>query len=278
MKIVDSHQHFWHYSPEKLPWITDALEVQKRDFLPEDLERDLLQNGVSGCVAVQASQTEEETHFLLRMADSHPFVQGVVGWIDLESPDLEEKLNAYLPFRKLKGFRHILQDEEDPAYILRPRFQRGLDTLFKKGYSYDLLVFPRQLAGAIETARNFPEAPMVIDHLAKPPIAKGELQPWRDQIEQLGDFPNLYAKLSGMVTEHDWQHWKEGDFRPYLDVMMHVFGEDRLMYGSDWPVCLLAASYSEVIGILRKFLTNYPREVQQKIWADNAERFYRLQS
>ncbi|WP_245189489.1 amidohydrolase family protein [Lunatimonas salinarum] len=276
MRIVDSHQHFWKYSPEEFPWITDALNVLKTDFLPEDLEKVFQINGVSGCVAVQAAQTEEETNFLLRLADSHPFIQGVVGWIDLEAPNLEEKLNAYLPFRKLKGFRHILQDEADPAYILRPKFQKGLETLFKKGYSYDILVFPKQLDGAIETVRNFPEASMVIDHLAKPPIAKGELEPWRDQMEQLGSFPNVYGKLSGMVTEHDWTQWKAGDFHPYLDVMMKIFGADRLMYGSDWPVCLLAASYSEVIGVLRKFLEGYPEEVQQKIWAENAEKFYKL--
>ncbi|EON78262.1 L-fuconolactone hydrolase [Lunatimonas lonarensis] len=274
--MIDAHQHFWHYRSADFPWITDKLQVLKRDFLPEELGRILERNGVSGCVAVQAAQHDKETHFLLDLADANPFIRGVVGWIDLEAFNLSEKLHAYLPFSKLKGFRHILQDEEDPSYILRPGFQKGLDVIFERGYTYDLLVFPHQLDGALQTVRNFPEAPMVIDHLAKPGIAKGEIHSWKEKMQSFGEFPHVYGKLSGMVTEHTWDSWKPADFLPYLETMMEVFGEDRLMFGSDWPVCLLAGTYEEVKGVVELFLEGFSPEVRRKVWADNAVRFYSL--
>lgn len=276
MKIIDSHQHFWKYDPVDLPWITDKLSVLKKDFLPEDLKKVYQKNNVDGCVAVQAAQTDGETHFLLEMADKNPFIKGVVGWIDLESPNLEEQLNAYVPFSKLKGFRHILQDEEDARYILRPGFQQGLKILFEKDYTYDVLVFPHQLEGAVEAIRQFPDAPFVIDHLAKPYIAKKEIEAWGHALEPLKDFPNVYCKVSGMVTENDWGNWHLHDFFPYLDVVMEVFGENRLMFGSDWPVCLVAADYSQVKRIVEEYFQGFSPEAKQKIWVDNAVSFYKL--
>lgn len=276
MKIIDAHQHFWHYDQKELPWITEKLAILKRDYLPEELEAIYKEQGVAGCVAVQAAQSERETHFLLSLADQHPFIKGVVGWIDLESPQLADALKAYLPFPKLKGFRHILQDEKDPEYVLRPAFQKGLETIFSLGFTYDILVFPHQLPGAIETVKRFPGARMVIDHLAKPEIAKGNLASWKAQMMHLKDFDNVYCKLSGMVTEHHWKSWAKEDFYPYLDVMMDVFGVDRLMYGSDWPVCLLSGTYGEVKGILESYLDRFSTEQREKVWFGNAKSFYQL--
>jgi L-fuconolactonase len=276
MKIIDSHQHFWKFDPEQFPWITDNLYSLKRDFLPPDLETVFIKNKIIGCVAVQAAQTQEETRFLLALAEQHEFIKGVVGWIDLRAASLADDLQAFGSFEKLKGFRHILQDEADPNFILQPDFQRGLEIIFAHGYTYDILVFPHQLKGALETVSRFPNAPFVIDHLAKPNIKDKSISEWKELLLTFKDFPQVYGKLSGMVTESDWKHWKTEDFFPYLDVMMEVFGEDRLMFGSDWPVCLLAASYEGVKGVLQAYLSNFPEAVQTKIWSANAINFYKL--
>lgn len=278
MKIIDSHQHFWKFNPATLPWITDSLHQLKRDFLPSDLRRIYTEHDISGCVAVQAAQTVEETRFLLSLAESNPFIKGVVGWIDLKSNALTEALNEFESFEKLKGFRHILQDESDPYYISHPDFQRGLDVIFSRGYTYDILVFPSQLRGALDTVSRFPNARFVIDHLAKPNIKHKSINDWRNLMVEFRGFPNVFCKLSGMVTESDWKDWKMKDFFPYMDVMMDVFGEDRLMFGSDWPVCLLAASFGEVKGVLEAYLSNFPKSVQEKIWSANALNFYKINS
>ncbi|MFC4871699.1 amidohydrolase family protein [Negadavirga shengliensis] len=276
MNIIDSHQHFWKYKPERYPWISGKMPALKKDFSPADLKPIYKVHGISGCVAVQAVQDEEENHFLLDLAASHSFIFGVVGWIDLQSPDLRERLNAYLPFQKLKGFRHVLQDEADPDFILRPDFQKGLEAIFEAGYSYDLLVYPHQLKGAIKTVKNFPEAAFVLDHIAKPDVRSNRLGEWEDLMEELAGSSSVFCKLSGMVTEADWDSWHVEDFFPYLDVVIEAFGEDRVMYGSDWPVCLLAADYGQVKDILDKYLEDYPDETKAKIWGGNAAGFYRL--
>lgn len=278
MKIIDSHQHFWKFDPVQFPWITDSLHLLKRDFLPSELKNVYSEHNISGCIAVQAAQTVEETRFLLSLAENNPFIQGVVGWIDLKSNSLKEDLNEFKTFEKLKGFRHILQDESDPNYIRHPDFQRGLEVIFGNGYSYDILVFPNQLKGALDTVSHFPKAHFVIDHLAKPDIKHQSISVWRDLMAEFKDFPNVLCKLSGMVTEGDWKDWKKEDFYPYMDVMMDVFGEDRLMFGSDWPVCLLAASFAEVKGVLETYLSNFPKSVQEKIWSENALKFYKINS
>ncbi len=277
MMKIDAHQHFWTYDPEKLPWIGEDLGVLKNDFLPQDLEPLLQQHGLDGCVAVQASQTELETHFLLDLSADHPFIKGVVGWVDLEAKDLETKLDAYLPFRKLKGFRHILQDEEDPNYILRPQFLEGISTLGKRGYSYDILVFPHQMPGVLKALEELPEMPIVLDHIAKPLIKEGKMQPWKDHLIAIAEFPHVYCKLSGMVTENKWRGWKKEEFYPYLEVAIEAFGEDRLMFGSDWPVCLLAASYEEVVEVVKSYYASNSTPGLDKMMGTNADRFYRLQ-
>lgn len=276
MKKIDSHQHFWLYEKKRFPWIGEELKILASDYLPDQLRPLMQANQVIGTVAVQAVAEESETQFLLDLAEKFPFILGVVGWIDLTSDQLKEKLHAYQPFSKLKGFRHLLQDEKDPNYILKPAFQRGLEQIFEAGYSYDLLVFPHQLDGVIQTVQNFPTGRFVLDHLAKPSIRQKEMLGWKDKISELGRFPQVSCKLSGMVTEADWHGWKAEDFYPYLDVAMETFGEDRLLFGSDWPVCKLAASYQRVCGILESYLEGKPEALRNKIWQENARHFYTL--
>ncbi|WP_162339444.1 amidohydrolase family protein [Cyclobacterium salsum] len=276
MEKIDSHQHFWHYESKRYPWIEEDLELLANDFLPDQLHSLMQANQVVGTVAVQAAPDEAENQFLLDLAEKFPFILGVVGWIDLTSDHLTDRLHAYQPFSKLKGFRHLLQDETDPNFILKPAFQRGLAKIFEAGYSYDLLVFPHQLDGVLQTVKNFSKGRFVLDHLAKPSIQKQELSSWKDKITELGRYPQVSCKVSGMVTEADWQNWEKSDFYPYLDVVMEAFGEDRILFGSDWPVCTLAASYGEVCGILESYLQGKPEGLQHNVWYENARRFYRL--
>lgn len=276
MKKIDSHQHFWQYDSQRYPWIGTGMETLAGDFLPKSLLPNLETHEVVGTVAVQAVSEESETHFLLKLAEEHPFIRGVVGWVDLMSNQLADTLHAYQPFGKLKGFRHLLQDEEDPDFILQPSFQQGLQLIFEAGYSYDLLVLPHQLDGAIQTVANFPEGRFVLDHLAKPKIKQGAIADWKVQIEELAGHPQVCCKVSGMVTEADWTNWKKEDIFPYLDVVVEAFGEDRLLFGSDWPVCRLAATYGQVVGVLREYLKEQPTALQEKIWYENARQFYRL--
>ncbi|SHM73924.1 L-fuconolactonase [Cyclobacterium lianum] len=276
MKKIDSHQHFWHYDANDFPWISDEMQILKEDCLPEKLYPELEANEVKGTVAVQARPVREETNYLLDLADKFPFILGVIGWVDLTSDQLADTLKSYQPFPKLKGFRHLLQDESDSEFILKPAFQRGLGQIFAAGYSYDLLVLPFQLAGAIKTASNFPEGRLVLDHMAKPDMSHKDLQEWKDKMRDLAAHPQVYCKLSGMVTEADWENWEASDFFPFLDIALEYFGEERLMFGSDWPVCRLAASYAQVTGILEKYLEKLSVAAQRKIWYENAEKFYHL--
>lgn len=276
MDIIDAHHHLWKYDSQRFPWINKEMEVLENDFLAESAGTVFKENGVSGSVVVQAVQDEEENHFLIKQADEYPFILGIVGWLDLKSPSLQEKFNLYLPFQKLKGFRHLIQDEQDPDFILQPEFQRGLGWLFDAGYVYDLLVFPHQLKGVLKTVEAFPEAPFVLDHMAKPDIKSAKMGEWKEMIKTLGQNKNVYCKLSGMVTEADWKNWKVNDFFPYMDVVIEAFGEDRVMFGSDWPVCLLSGKYNQVMLILEQYLEGLPLAAREKIWAKNADKFYRL--
>ncbi|EPR68245.1 amidohydrolase family protein [Cyclobacterium qasimii] len=273
---IDAHQHFWRYDPIDYSWINEEMLNLKTDFLPDDLLPVLTANGVEGTVAVQALQDEKENEFLLELAENHPFILGVVGWIDLKSPNLAARLSNYDAFNKLKGFRHVLQDEEDSEYILNEAFQRGLSAMFDIGYSYDLLVLPHQLKGAIKTVSNFEKGSFILDHLAKPDIKTGQNEKWKDNIKALAEFPNVYCKLSGMITEAAWSHWEEKEFYPYMDTVMEAFGEDRVMFGSDWPVCKLAGSYEQVIGLVEGYFKGHSESTLQKIWYSNAVNFYRL--
>jgi L-fuconolactonase len=273
---IDAHQHFWNYDPKEYPWITDALRKIRQDFLPTDLQRELAQVNLDGSVAVQARQTVEETRWLLNLADQNPAIKGVVGWIDLRSDQASEQLAEFARHPRFLGVRHVVQDEPDDRFLLRPDFQRGLEKLKGFKLTYDLLIYPKQLPAAIELVRRFPEQPFVLDHIAKPFIKAGTLSPWNTHIQELAQSKNVFCKVSGLVTEADWDQWKPSDFRPYLDVVFAAFGEDRLMFGSDWPVCLLAGSYGQVIGIVQNYLEQFSSETWRKVLGDNAVKFYRL--
>ena len=269
--MLDTHVHFWKFNPVRDAWIDDSMKILQRDFLPTDLLPELTTNGISGCVAVQADQSEAETHFLLQLAEKHDFVKKVVGWVDLRSPDVEARLDYFSQFEKLVGFRHIVQGEADVNFLLRKDFRHGIAALERHGFTYDILVFPHQLGTVLEFVRLFPKQKFVIDHLAKPYIKAGYYDGWSALMRAIAKHENVYCKVSGMVTEADWRGWKQEDFRPYIDLVTEAFGTKRLLFGSDWPVCLLGASYGEVLGIVQAYFSDV--EIAAVI-GKNGARFY----
>lgn len=274
--VIDAHQHFWKYDPVRDGWIDETMRVLQRDFLPTELGQILAEHGVDGCIAVQADQSEDETHFLIELATRHDFVKGVVGWVDLRAENIGERLAYFAEFPEVKGFRHIVQGEPDANFMLRPNFKRGIASLEKFGFTYDILVFPHQLGAALELVKTFPNQKFVLDHLAKPYIKDGYFEGWAVLMREIGRCENVWCKLSGMVTEADWAHWQYEDFVPYLDLACASFGTARLMFGSDWPVCLLGGSYEETKGILKKYLNTFSPQEQANIWGGNAVEFYNL--
>lgn len=273
---IDAHQHFWIFDPERDAWITEDMSVIRKNFLPADLAPVLEANGIDGCVAVQADQSEAETDFLLQLAEENTFIKGVVGWVDLRSPSVEERLQHYAQYPLLRGFRHIVQGEADPAFLQGEDFCRGIKALAAYDLTYDILIFPQQLPAALQFVQQFPGQRFVIDHLAKPYIRKGEVKGWEEDMRAMAQFDHVYCKLSGMVTEADMQNWKQEDFSPYLDVALEAFGADRLMYGSDWPVCLLAADYPQVKKLVTDHIAHLSVAEQARIMGGNAASFYKL--
>jgi L-fuconolactonase len=271
---IDSHQHFWRYDAAEYEWIDDSMAAIRRDFLPPDAKREMDAAGVAGCVAVQARQTLEETRWLLDLAAQHPFIRAVIGWIDLQG-DVDAQLASFAAAPALVGVRHILQAEDD-GFMRRPAFLAGIDRLAGAGLTYDILVFARQLPAAIEFARRFPRQRFVLDHLAKPDVRNSEFRQWQHNIAAMASLPNVCCKLSGLVTEADWQRWTPGQLRPYLDTALDAFGPDRLMIGSDWPVCLVAAQYSVALGLVRDAIGEYSVDEQQRILAGTAIDFWNL--
>lgn len=274
--VIDAHQHFWQFDAVRDTWMDDSMSVLRRDFLPAELHQTLRENGVGGCIAVQADQSETETEFLLGLAAQHDFIRGVVGWVDLRAANLEERLEHFSQYPRLRGFRHIVQGEVDVNFMLRPDFQRGIGMLEGRGFAYDILVFPHQLGGALELARRFPRQTFILDHLGKPYIKDGFRAGWAALLRELGRCENVVCKVSGLVTEADWQHWRYADFVPYLDQAFEAFGPDRLLYGSDWPVCLLGGDYGRVKGILTRYLEPFSPEDRDKVWGGSAARVYGL--
>jgi len=252
------------------------MALLQKDFLPLDLQPILQQQGFSGCVLVQSAQPENENIFLLEQAQAHSFIKGVVGWLDFMAEDVSEKLAYYNSYQKIKGFRYILQGNPNPAIMLRPEFKRGIRQLQIYGYTYDILVYPNQLPYISALVATFPDQLFVVDHLAKPPIKSGKIQDWQRSIEALAQYPNVYCKLSGMVTEADWHNWQYQDFVPYLDVVVAAFGTDRILYGSDWPVCLVAATYAETLGIVQTYFAQFSKTEQAAFFGGNAVKFYNL--
>ena len=273
--IIDAHQHLWKYDPVRDHWIEDSMEVLRKDFLPKDLKPILDANGVAGCIAVQADQSEEETEFLLKCAQENPFLKGVVGWVDLRAGNVEERLANYSQNEYFKGVRHIVQAEKDD-FLLNKDFQNGVGKLSQYGLSYDLLIYPRQFPATLEMVEKFPNQIFVLDHIAKPSVSEKLDAEWVKNILLLSKHENVFCKISGMVTETKNFEWVKSDFTPYLASVVSAFGTDRILYGSDWPVCLLAAEYKEVLGIIVDYFQNFSTLEKSKIFALNAIKAYNL--
>lgn len=271
---VDAHQHFWRYDPAHHVWMTDAMAPLRRDYLPAELAPLLREAGFDGTVAVQARQLVEETEWLLGLADRHPAIRGVVGWVDLGSRGLPGELERLAHHPRLVGVRHVLHDEPDDRFMLRPEFRRGLSLLRAFDLAYDLLLFPRHLPVAVALVDEFPDQPFVLDHIAKPPIRDGVLSPWREDLRRLAERPNVSCKLSGMVTEASWAAWRAQDLRPYIDVALEAFGPERLMIGSDWPVCTLAGDYPSTMAVVVDYVAALSAGERAGILGGNCVRIY----
>ena len=271
---IDAHQHFWTYSPAQYGWISDDMPELKHDFLPNHLAPLLDDQSFDGSIAVQARQDLDETSWLLELGDQNDYIKGVVGWVDLCSPDLPAQLEKFATNRKFVGVRHVLQDEPDDEFMLRPEFRRGIARLSEYDLTYDLLLHPRHLPVALKLVHEFPEQRFVLDHIAKPGISDGLMGPWNRDICELAKFENVWCKLSGMVTEAHWKQWKPQDFHPYLDVVCEEFGSGRLMIGSDWPVCMLSATYEETVGIVTDYVKKSMPEEADKIFGASCMRCY----
>jgi len=273
--IVDSHVHFWKFDKKRDTWITNEMKILKQDHLPSQLLTTFKRNGVDACVAVQAAQEELETHFLIELAKTNPFIKGVIGWIDLRDPGIDERLDYFLQYSIIKGWRHIVQSEAE-GFLNDENFLRGISAILSRQYSYDILIYPQQLKEAVTFVSKFPSQRFVIDHCAKPDIKSKKIDEWKQLIFELAKHPGIHCKLSGLFTEAKWKEWSAGDFYPYLDAVFEAFGTDRLMYGSDWPVLLLSGIYVQWKSLLEKYMENFPEEDRLKVFGENAISFYNL--
>jgi L-fuconolactonase len=274
--IIDSHHHFWKYDPIEYDWIDDSMKVIRKDFLPESLELTIREAGVDGVISVQARQSVEETSWLLEMARQNKFIKGVVGWLPLINDDIEVELEKYSGNKLLKGLRHVIQGEPDPKFMLRKDFNSGVSLLKKYSLAYDILIVERQLPNMIRFVDQHPDQVFVLDHIAKPLIAKHELSLWKENIQELARRENVSCKISGMVTEADFNSWTPQQLQPYFVVVLEAFGADRLLFGSDWPVCLVATSYKNWMELVQKNISELSKIEQAKIMGENAIRLYRL--
>lgn len=272
---IDAHQHFWQFDPIRDAWIDDSMKKIRRDFMPEELQTLLSDNNFDGCVAVQADQSEKETFFLLELAKRYSFIHGVVGWVDLLADDFKDQLLELSKNPYLKGVRHIAQGEADD-YLSRAHVQQGIQQLSDFDMTYDILVYAHQLPAAIDLVQAIPNQLFVLDHIAKPKISKGMDDSWMHNMFRLAQNPQVYCKISGMVTEATDYNWSKDEFIPFLDLVFEAFGVDRIMYGSDWPVCLLAAEYKEQLAIVESYISKLSVSEQEKIMGGNASVFYRL--
>jgi L-fuconolactonase len=272
---IDSHQHFWNYDPAQYGWIQPGSVLQ-RSYLPSDLQIELTASLIDGCIAVQARQELSENDFLLGLAQEHSFIKGVVGWIDLQSDTAAEQASKFATKDKAIGVRHVVQDESDPDFMKRATFRRGIATLEPLGLAYDILVYWHQLEDAIDLVKNFPNQNFVLDHLAKPAIATGQMQPWANHIHTLAGFSNVSCKVSGMVTEADHQKWNSAQLKPYFDTVLEAFGPSRLLFGSDWPVIRLAAEYRAFLEVIHDFIAPLSQSEKTDFMGLNAARIYRL--
>lgn len=274
--IIDSHQHFWNYNSQRHSWISEDMKAIRRDFLPEDLYSLYKANDISGCIAVQADQTLDENQFLLQLCQEHKFIKGVIGWVDFQQDGVESILEEHDYQPLIKGYRHVVQNESDNTFLLRPRFVEGISLLKNRNLVYEILVYWHQLPAVLEFAKLFPNQQFVVDHIAKPDIKNKYRSAWKLLIKELAKFSNVSCKISGMVTEADSNNWDLDQFLPYMDVVLEAFGSDRIMYGSDWPVCLVAANYSQVLHIAKSFANQLSTDEQANFFYKNALRTYDL--
>jgi L-fuconolactonase len=275
--MIDAHHHLWRYEPVEYSWISEDMAVLRRDFLPADLFQEMATAGVTGAIAVQARQSLEETEWLLELASSNEWMMGVVGWIPLEDADVEGEIERLAANPKFKAVRHVIQDEPDPAFMLRPDFQRGLGLLPRFGLVYDLLIYERQLPEAIHLVDEHRDVTFVLDHIGKPRIRDGLFAPWRELIRELARRENVFCKISGMATEAGWRSWAEADLRPYWETVLDGFSPSRLMFGTDWPVLLLAGTYVQWTRIVRGWVGRLTKTEQEAILSGTAARVYGVQ-
>ncbi|TCD12171.1 amidohydrolase [Pedobacter frigidisoli] len=273
--MIDTHVHFWNFDPIRDNWITDEMSTIQKDFTPKNLMRVYNDFKISGCVAVQASQSEEENEFLLTLAEQNEIIKGIVGWIDLKNPNLTGRLNYWNNFKKIKGWRHVLQ-AENAAFILDKDFISGIMQLKDYGYSYDLLCYHNQLEHIIKMVDQIPDQPFVLDHCGKPDVKSQDLKTWTENIKTLAQNPNVYCKVSGLLGEADWKNWKELELFNCFDVIFDNFGANRVMYGSDWPVMLISRPYQDWFNLVSKYAERFTGEERNLIFGDNAKAFYNL--
>lgn len=276
--IIDAHQHFWNFDPVRDSWINEEMKTLKRDFLPEELNDIYSANKIDGCIAVQADQSTDETNFLLSLAEKYPFIKGIVGWIDPSSKFFRDELNVYKSASKLKGFRNIIQGEDDSRFFTNKFFLEGMSILQDTRFTYDVLIYHYQLAAAIRFTERFPDQKFMLDHCAKPDIKNGNIKNWKREIKIIAENPNIYCKLSGLITEADWKTWHYQQISPYLEIAGEYFGTDRLCFGSDWPVCLLAGKYEQMLDIINTFTLQISTKEKEKVMGWNAVKFYQLSS
>lgn len=274
--LIDTHHHLWNYNPVEFDWIDDEMAAIRSSFLPNDLASTLKNTDVSGVITVQARQTLEETDWLLKLAAENDFMKGIVGWLPLAADNIQEVMEKYKSNPWLKGVRHVVQGEPDPAFILGDKFNRGVAQLKHYGLVYDILIFENQLPNTICFADQHPGQQFVLDHIAKPKIKANEFEPWAANIKELAKRENVSCKISGMVTEADYKLWTAEQLQPYFDTVMEAFGPARLMFGSDWPVCLVATSYSKWLGLVKNTISSFSREEQDMILFKNAQSVYNI--
>ena len=273
---IDAHQHFWLYDPNREAWITDEMAVIQRNFLPNDISKILKDNNIDGVVAVQADQSHQETYFLAELSQVYKMIKGVVGWVDLRSSKIDEYLEEFRKHDIIKGFRHVIEGESDGDFLMKDDFLRGIESLTAFDYTYDLLIRPIHYQSTLECVRSNSNQKFMLDHIAKPPIKSKAFEDWGVFIENLATFPNVLCKVSGLATEADWKNWQLDHFTVYIDHVIKSFGKDRVCFGSDWPVCLLAASYEQSIEIVQDKLKSFSDQDLQNFWGTNAVKFYNL--
>ena len=276
MPIIDTHHHFWKYSPKEYDWINDDMKGIRKDFLPVDLLKEIKSAGVDGAVSVQARQSVEESDWLLEMAEKNDFLKGVVGWVDLRDKGVDKDLERLAKHKKFKGVRHVVQGEPDINFILGAAFNEGIKKLLKYDLRYDILIFEKQLKPSIAFVDKHPKQIFILDHIAKPRIKERILSPWREDMLELAKRPNVYCKISGMLTEADWKKWSAADLAPYFDTTLPAFGAKRLMLGSDWPVMLVAGKYKQWVDMVKEVVSRYSAAEQERILYKNAVEAYKL--